>query len=339
MAYDRWVFATLSGAYPVAGPRDPSGRDDAALLREVLEAQVEAGIGLLSDGAVRWPDPFARTGRALLERDPGRPHRDGPLTVEAWTATRDAAGELPVKQAVPGPYTLGRRFAADEIARSDLTLALADELAGELADLAAVGCPFVQVDEPDTVLVGPDPAERRLFVEAHRRLLAGAGPAESRPHLSLAIVGGNADGAGPETLFGTAYDSYLFDLIDGPDNWRLIARAPLERGMVLGIADARTPDPDDLAVLVWAVGYAASSGRGEIRIGVAPSGSLASLEPSAARAKITRLGDLVELIEHKDETPLGLSLDPRSIDARSAALGRWEPRRRQADRGDEPAPR
>jgi hypothetical protein len=190
--------------------------------------------------------------------------------------------------------------------------------------IEAVGHPnlFLQMDLYHAQIMGGDLAER---TRSHWPLIR---------HVQIAGVPGRHE---PDV--GEINYPYLFDLIDGPDNWRLIARAPLERGMVLGIADARTPDPDDLAVLVWAVGYAASSGRGEIRIGVAPSGSLASLEPSAARAKITRLGDLVELIEHKDETPLGLSLDPRSIDARSAALGRWEPRRRQADRGDEPAPR
>jgi methionine synthase II (cobalamin-independent) len=329
MTYDRAVFATLSGAYPSPRPRDPSGRDDDALVREILAEQVEAGLGLLSDGALRWPDPIGRTGRELLVGDATRPHRVRPLTVEAWVATRDAAGDLPVKQIVAGPYTLGRRFATDATTRRDLALAFADELAVELADLAAAGCPFIQVDEPDAVTIGSDQAERELFVEAQRRLLAAAGPAGGRPHLSLAILGGSADAAGSETIFGPAYDSHLFDLIEGPDNWRLITRAPVQRGIVLGVADARTSVPDDLATLVWAVGYAASSGRGETRIGVAPSGGLAALEPAVARAKIERLGDLVELIEHRDEIPIGLSLDPRSIDARSAALGQWRPSRRR----------
>jgi methionine synthase II (cobalamin-independent) len=341
MAYDRPMFATLAGSFPTSRPRDPSGRDDDALVREVVAAQVEAGLGLLSDGAVRWPDPIEWIGRALLDGRATHPHRDRPLTVDAWTATREASGELPVKQALAGPFTLGRRFAAPGAGRHDLTLAFADELAAELADLAAAGCPFIQVDEPDAAAIRGEPGERELFVESQRRLLAGLGPPGLRPHASLAIVGGNADAAGPESIFAPPYDSYLFDLIEGPDNWRLVTRAPVERGIVLGVADARTPDPDDLAVLVWAVGYAASGGRGETRIGVAPSGGLAALDPVVARAKIEQLSALVELIEHKDEAPIGLALDPRAIDARSAALGRWQPRgeRRGRGRGSDPRPR
>ncbi len=338
MAYDRGVFATLSGAYPTSRPRDPSGRDDDALVGEVLAEQIEAGLGLLSDGGVRWPDPIDRIGRALLAGRGIPPRRDGPLTVDAWAATQAAAGELPVKQALVGPYTLGRRFATDEPTRSDLTLAFADELAGELADLAAAGCPFIEVDEDAAVSIGTDEAERGLFRAAHARLLAGLGPTADRPHLSLAIVGGNADQAGPETIFDPAYDSHLFDLIDGPDNWRLIRRAPLERGMILGVVDARTPTLDEAAIVVWAIGYAASGGRGEARIGIAPSGGLAGLSPADARPKIELLGHVVRLFERRAEEPIAASLDPRSIDARSAALGRWRPRREREGRreGSEP---
>lgn len=104
--------------------------------------------------------------------------------------------------------------------------------------------------------------------------------------------------------------------------------APAERGIVLGVADARSAEIDDLAVLVWAVGYAASSrGRGEARIGIAPSGSLAGLPRAVARAKIERLGEIVRLIERRTEEPIAAALDPRAVDVRSAALGRWTPRR------------
>jgi methionine synthase II (cobalamin-independent) len=338
MAYDPDVFATLSGAYPTSRPRDPSGRDDDALVSEVLAEQIEAGLGLLSDGAVRWPDPIERIGGALLAEHATRPRRDGPLTVDAWAATRDAAGGLPVKQVLVSPYTLGRRFATDPATRSDLTLAFADELAAELADLAALGCPFIQVDENAAVSIGADEAERALFRAAHARLLAGVVSLAHRPHLSLAVIGGNADAAGPETIFDPGYDSHLFDLIEGPDNWRLIRRAPLERGMILGVVDARTPAIDEAAIVVWAIGYAASGGRGETRIGIAPSGSLAGLSPADARSKIELLGHVVGLLEGRAEEPIAASLDPRSIDARSAALGRWQPRRERKRRGERSEP-
>ena len=93
-------------------------------------------------------------------------------------------------------------------------------------------------------------------------MVAGLGPVPERPHLSLAVVGGNADAAGPETIFAPAYDSFLLDLIAGPDNWRLAMALPIDRGLVLGVVDASTATLDDPEVVVFAIGYGASSGRG-----------------------------------------------------------------------------
>jgi Cobalamin-independent synthase, Catalytic domain len=334
MAYDRPMFATLHGTYPATDPGEQAA-DVESLIRRVLDDQREAGLGLLTDGGLRSGDPGA-----LVLADlggPDRPTRRGPLTVDAWIRTADAASGLPVKQCLPGPYTLGRRFAPTEDGRRDLTIALADALAAELADLAAAGCPFIQVDEDAAVSIGPDPTEQSRFVEAQARLLAGleARGAPGRPHASLAIVGGSADAAGPETIFAPAYDSYLFDLVDGPDNWRLITRAPADRGIVLGVVgpgDAVT----DAAVIVWAVGYAASNGnRGETRVGIATSGSLAALSRTDARRKIDLLGTVVGLIDRRHVEPIAASLDPRAVDSRSATLGRWTPPadRRPGSRG------
>lgn len=328
------MFATLAGGYPAADPtaRAPSPSAADELVREILAEQAAAGLGLLTDGGVRWPDPVAAVGRALLGGGRGGAAGSlwfGPITVDAWRFAANAADELPVKQCLPGPYTLGRRLAGDEAARPTLTLGFAVALAREVGALAAAGCPFVQVDEDDAVLIGTDEAERVLFREAHARLLADV-PRE-RPHLSLAISGGNADAAGPETIFAAAYDSHLFDLLAGPDNWRLVTRAPAERGIVLGVVDARTAKVDDRAVVVWAVGYAAASGgRGEDRIGIAPSGSLAGLPRQIARRKIELLGEVVGLIERRSEEALAAALDPRVVDKRSAGLGRWTRRGRRS---------
>ena len=164
-----------------------------------------SGCGLLTDGSVRWPDPVAAVAEALLPEGGVRPDRASPLSVDGWAFAQGVAGEAGiVKQCLPGPYTLGRRRGRDLAVpdRADLTLAFADALAGELVDLAAAGCVFIQVDEPAAIEIGSDPAERRVFVAAHDRLVAGLAPAaRTRPHLSLAVVGGNADAAGPETIF------------------------------------------------------------------------------------------------------------------------------------------
>ncbi len=330
------MFATLAGGYPAPVPFDPAGTGVDDAVRAVLDDQVEAGLGLLTDGSLRWPDPLRAVGRALLPQGSRLPHRSRPLTVAAWSRAQELAGAVPVKQCLPGPYTLGRRLAETPGIRRDLTMALADVLAGELSDLAEAGCPFIQVDEPDAVDIGADAGERGLFVAAQERLQVGLAPVGSRPHLSLGIVGGSADGAGPETIFGPAYDSYLFDLLAGPDNWRLITAAPIERGIVLGVVWPDEPTLDDRATIVWAAGYAASGGRGEARVGIAPAGSLAGIAIEAARAKIRLLGEAVRLIDERREEPVAAALDPRAVDSRSAALGRWTAGRARRNRPGEP---
>ena len=45
-------------------------------------------------------------------------------------------------------------------------------------------------------------------------------------HLSLAMAGEAADAAGVETVLAAPYASLALDLIAGPDNWNLVARAP-----------------------------------------------------------------------------------------------------------------
>ena len=103
-----------------------------------------------------------------------------------------------------------------------MTLALAEALAQELRALADAGCALIEVVEDAAVLIGDDPAERRLFRNAQRRLLDGM----DGVHCSLAIRGGNADTAGADTILDAPYSSYLFDLCAGPDNWRLIVDVP-----------------------------------------------------------------------------------------------------------------
>ncbi len=119
----------------------------------------------------------------------------------------------------------------------------------------------------------------------------------------------------------------------GPDSWRLVAVAPTERGIVVGVGDASGRRRTRVEDVVWAAGYAASTqGRGPDRVGIAPSGSLASLEPARAREVLDLLGEAARTIAGGREEVLGL-LDPRAIDARSAALGHYRPARRRGPAG------
>ncbi len=76
---------------------------------------------------------------------------------------------------------------------------------------------------------------------------------------------------------------------------------------------------------MWAAGYAASTGgRGPNRVGLATAGSLAALPWDVAARKMERLGHAARLAALPvDERKA--AIDPRAVDIRSAALGRYDP--------------
>lgn len=305
------MFATLAGGYPWSPDLPP-----AEALAAVLRAQVEAGLGLLSDGRVHPADA---------------PPAD---LVATWVAARDAAARvaaaldaaarvaaaLPVKLAVAGPFVAAGPAGALEAARA---------LNRALLALASAGCPVVEVHEPAATLPTDD-AGRAAFAAAHVALLAEI-PADL--HASLAITGGDAMALGAAALFAAPYRSHLFDLLAGPESWRLAAVAPPDRGIVVGVGDATGRRRTRIEDVVWAAGYAASTrGRGRDRVGIAPSASLAGLSPASARAVLDLLGEAARTIAGGSEEVLA-RLDPRAIDARRAALGHYRPARRRGRAG------
>jgi hypothetical protein len=298
-----------------------AGEDDPAVLRTAIDGcvaewvavQVEAGLELVTDGQVRWPDLGAAV-RSWID-DHAAAARPGRLA-DAWRSTA-ALTDRPVAQALPGPYSLGGRVPAGTARRlpatrrRERTLELADALAAELRALADAGCPLVVVEEPDATRIGTNTAERRLFADAHRRLLA---PVPDL-HVMLAIWGADATDAGAETIFAAPYRSHLFDLIDGPDNWSLVRAAPPERGIVCAAHKAGPGTPSDQAPeLVWAAGYAASTGaRGLARVGLANAAPMRALSRDEALAGIRGIGRAASLAGLPPDEAIAAGLDPRTF--------------------------
>ena len=311
------MFATILGPYP-RPPVAPG--PDADELRQVLADQLEAGLGMLADGLV-----WRLAGDASDE--------DREILLDAWRRANDLAGELasdmeaslqppPVKACLVGPYSAVRDARPAEPAgvRRRATLAAAEVLNVQAAALFRAGAPVVQLSEDGlTAIATDDDQERELAAEALRRATDGLSG-----HVSLSVSGGNADAAGAALFFDAPFASYLFDLINGPDNWRLITQAPHDRGIICGVADTRPGTVTDEAVMVWAARYAASSnGRGLERVGLAPAAGLELLSRDVARATLTGLAEAAR----KAGLPgaeLAKEIDPRAVDARSGALGRFD---------------
>jgi methionine synthase II (cobalamin-independent) len=282
------MFGTLIGPYPAGNGDRPA----------VVAELAATGIEPVSDG-----------------RGPRSPDDGLAPIVAAWRAA--AAGtSVPVKQALLGPYSAARR------GRGDPT-ALAESAGAIAAELASAGCPLVEIEEPEAVAIAGGDTEAVALATALRRLTDIVG---GRVHLSLVLTGGNVDRLGAATLFDLPFASYAFDLIAGADNWRLIAQAPGDRGIVCGALDPAAGSADRPETLVWAAHYAASTkGRGLARVGLSNASSLAGLTRERARAKLVALCEAARLAALQDPKELAASLEPRAVDIRSAALGRFDP--------------
>ena len=292
------MFAMLHGVLP-AFPGDDQ-------LRAAVDAQVDAGLELVTEAGALLPDHDAAILGALAAGDTG----PRGLLVRTWQATADAvrvaAGDgssLAAAATITGPFTLAARSGSGDAAL------IGEALAGELVALAAAGCSLVVVNEPEVVGIGADDGVRSRFRAAQEALLPGDPPL----HAMLAITGGSAWAAGPETILEAPYASYLLDLIAGPDNWDLAREVPGDRGIVC--AALRAPSADDQAsILVWAARYAASMrGRGLARVGLANASFLGSLEPSAARAALAALSRAARFAAMEPDEAIAAGLDRRTF--------------------------
>lgn len=327
------MFATLAGGLPDPGIEEPVG---GLTLARLVADQRAAGLEPIGDGFVGWPagsvvgtavalggrmagPPDGRRSTALAVRFDRAPAEDAAAAiVDRWRETARLAAPAAAKAILGGPYSIAALAADEPGERRRLAHHLAEVLNAHLRALEAAGCPLVQIDEPAVTQIGATPVERRAFVEVAERLLAGL----TRLHASLAVIGGSADSAGPATLFEPPYRSYLVDLIEGPDNWRLVAEAPPDRGIVCGVVPTGSSlGPVNLEVLVYAAHYAAATnGRGLARVGLATAGSLAGLpyEEAVARMRFLAAGaEAAEAAARGDAETTRRLLDRRSWDLRT----------------------
>jgi methionine synthase II (cobalamin-independent) len=285
------LFSTLLGALPPDPDGDGVAADMAAdeRARRALGDLEAAGLELLADG-----EPL----------DPTAPPSPGTI-VNRWRRASEATTR-PVKAVLPGPYSAARSRSAT----NSSAVAWAEALQPSIAALASAGCAFVEVEESDALAIAVVGSELRRFVDAHRRLtdvIEGV-------HVSLALTGGNFDAAGPAAFFDLPYASFAFDLIAGPDNWRLIAAAPADRGIVCGALSPQAGGETSREVLVWAAHYAASTnGRGLERVGLANSSSLAGLPRGEALARLAIVADAARIAAMPSTEEQAGYLDPRAI--------------------------
>jgi methionine synthase II (cobalamin-independent) len=303
------MFATLLGPLPpppAAGTADP-----AAALVEILAAQEAVNLEPVTDGRAA----------AALE--------DGADPVARWRATAGLTTR-PVKASLRGPWSSASAATRPPSGRNRdrAVLAAAERIREIVLALSVAGCPLVEIEETEAHRIGGDDVGQRVFREAHGRLVRDV----PGTHLSLSIVGGSAWEAGAATILDPPYHSLAVDLIAGPDNWRLVAQAPTERGIVAGALDVRPEATGGPEVLIWAAHYAASlNGRGIARVGLGSGGGLGHLTWERAVARLHVLGEAVR-IEGLPEDERADAIDPRAVSSRAGALGHTRQAERRAAR-------
>lgn len=277
--------------------------------RAALAEQEAAGLDLVTDGQVRWPDPITYVVRGLegftsggLLRwfDSNTYYRQPRAVGEVrWTrpilrddlefATRHAS--RPVKAVVTGPYTLA--VLSDPGARGveRVTLELADALNEELRSVAAGSPAWIQIDEP-AIARNPGvryPRRFDLFREAVHRVVDGV-----RAPLALAIYHGSA--ADVPDLFELPFSLLALDFVQGPDNRALLDAWPPGVGLGLGIVDARNVRMEDAAELAAAIRRVRTA-TGVAELHVHPSCGLEFLPRECARRKLSVLAQAVRASE------------------------------------------
>jgi len=296
------MFATLAGGYPFGPlPGRTQGFDairsrwtDGGLeapaftlaadsyVREVTAEQVDAGLDMVEDAFARVP------GTGVVGLASGL--RSGSITPSALAAAWRslAAGvEVRTKVVLPGPWTLAQDWPGG------LTWGSARErsvrlIVDSLAALGSAGCPMVMLSEPALVAAGSD---RRTWRDVADTMEAACVDAAASLHLCLAITGGAPDTAGHAVLAALPFASHVVDVTAGPAAWAYLAALPAERGVIVGAVDAASGLLDDPEMLVWAAALAAEAGgRGSVRVGIAPSGSMAGIDRHHARRKIEQMG-------------------------------------------------
>ena len=184
---------------------------------------------------------------------------------------------------------------------------------------------MVQLTEPGIGDIDPDDAAALDQLESVLDAVTAGGDG----HLSLALAGGRADpGAATSDCSRRPFASYLFDLIRSPGRLEPVRPGAGDERPHRGLSGIPgRPTRTREAVSVWGARYAASlGGRGAARVGLAMSAGLELLPRDAARAKLAALAEAGRKAELSNEE-LAKVIDPRAVDARSAALGRYEPPR------------
>lgn len=334
------------------GEIDPARYDDilAEEIRAVVEMQEAIGLGVVTDGEFRrgsyW-GRFIERVRGLAVRDAvfrfrddegheagftapyvvGPIRRDQPIAGDEFAFLRGVAKAMP-KITLPAPSTLhfwrGTDYAEAGV-YGDLGAFFADVSAvyrAEIADLAAAGCRYIQLDEVALAMLcdgdvrtriaaqGQDPeALVDLYIEAINAAVAARPPGVA---IGVHLCRGNFKGrylaeggydSVAEKLFDRARIDHFLLEFDTPraGDFAPLRFLPKDKGAVLGLVSSKTPELESLDSLKRRV-EAAAKYIDPARLGLSPQCGFAStaagnsLTEAQERAKLARVVEAAQAI-------------------------------------------
>lgn len=274
---------------------------------QVLGLAEEARLDMTTDGQIRWNDLFDPVVRdidnvhsaGLLRlfdnnfyyRHPvitGRLQYQGGV-LRAWAAEAASVSRVPMKVAIPGPFTTlalseNRSYADEEALLTDLV----EVLRLEAESLVGAGIEEIQWDEPALAAKGRAFSPERVYAVLNRLLSDQVLPQ------SVALYWGEAT-PWIEVLQGLPIERLYLDAVTDPGVVEYLTARTVSVPVGVGLLDARNvraENPDQLAATIRPIVERQGTGR----VWVHPSSGLELLPPDRAADKVRLLGTLKSLI-------------------------------------------
>ncbi len=282
---------------------------------DLIEWQQQAGLAMVTDGALGWRDsishymsgflgvrlgeakPFLHTGRDYLQ-----PIIEDELIWPAaimrqeWRFLLEHA-TAPAKLVLTGPYTLARLCVQERSGNADTFAAQVEHLARTLSyeinaippNLLRSSVGMIQIEEPLILQATDDvPLVHHALTTIRKQL-------DTSLHLNLTTYFGDATPLWDE-LQQMPVESLGVDLVSSPELTHCILREQSDRDLVLGLIDGYDPELQPLATLIETVQPLVKL-AGRVHLFISSSCGLWYLSQQAASAKIEQTVALAKHFE------------------------------------------
>ncbi|MCP4631755.1 MAG: hypothetical protein GY855_02435 [candidate division Zixibacteria bacterium] len=306
------MITTITGEYPnkaltQASKEELSGsdlkqvRDDAVI--DVIKQMESAGLDIITDGMIRWPDPVSYIARRFDGAESGTslPYfntdtnyiqpiiKNGlkwnsPITVDDYKFASSKSNKK-VKAVLTGPFTLAK-LSADEYYNdiTKLTEAFAVCLNSEMRELQKAGCDHIAINEPGLVNFHD---ETVAFFDTAPALLDGI-------EITTAIFTYfGVIGKVYSKLFELPFDIIGLDFVINERNWDFIPQFPDDKILSFGIINGSNAEIEDKEDIIDALSDITEFILPE-RLHVNPNCGLTNLSPEIAYRKINNMTEIVK---------------------------------------------